>query len=350
MTKASSIGQRSRFAAIGNLEDDVLLTSAEAIDTPNVEGQLQDPVAIQSLSQKTNKRERANSAKLSTQAKKKEPSGNAHGQKFELGQKIKPTYKLKEAKSTSLGPKVNAESDGPANSLAIVGQCDSDKMVSPMHECNIIAPNEVVPQMGNKKAHDKLGNGHRTHIIVHGNLNSKSQQGPKASSVNTMATHKDQISGDLSMEPNQGASQLNNLRPPEHWDPNDDVAPDFLEANGSFVAETRFERQHEGGTGDPDKISRNFLWSQEEEVKKMHLIAWDKITKAKKQGGLGFKNLRRQNKAFIMKICWNLLTNKDTLWARCIWSKYNCGQAHVPNVSKKRNSSSHLLYPRPFFG
>ena len=72
----------------------------------------------------------------------------------------------------------------------------------------------------------------------------------------------------------------------------------------------------------------------------MHLIAWDKVMNAKKQGGLGFKNLWRQNKAFIMKICWNLLMKKDSLWAQCIWSKYNCGHSTVPKVSKKRNSSS----------
>ncbi|KAI9119453.1 hypothetical protein K1719_009329 [Acacia pycnantha] len=89
-----------------------------------------------------------------------------------------------------------------------------------------------------------------------------------------------------------------------------------------------------------EKISRNFLWSQEEDVKMMHLIAWEKTTQAKKQGGLGFKNLHRQNKAFIMKLCWSLLTKKDTLWVQCLWSKYNCGNLRMPNVSRKRSSSS----------
>ncbi|KAK4257184.1 hypothetical protein QN277_006806 [Acacia crassicarpa] len=88
-----------------------------------------------------------------------------------------------------------------------------------------------------------------------------------------------------------------------------------------------------------DKISRRFLWSQEEEGKKMHLIAWEKVTQAKKQGGLGFKNLRRQNKAFIMKLCWSLLTKKHDLWVQCLWAKYNCGNLSLPKVSKKRSSS-----------
>ena len=72
----------------------------------------------------------------------------------------------------------------------------------------------------------------------------------------------------------------------------------------------------------------------------MHLIAWDKVTKAKKQGGLGFKNLRQQNKAFIMKLCWSLLTKRHALWVQCIWAKYNCGSSLVPKVEKKRSSSS----------
>ncbi|KAI9097468.1 hypothetical protein K1719_025239 [Acacia pycnantha] len=36
-----------------------------------------------------------------------------------------------------------------------------------------------------------------------------------------------------------------------------------------------------------EKVSRNFLWCQDENARKMHLIAWQNIIKSKRVGGLG---------------------------------------------------------------
>lgn len=52
-----------------------------------------------------------------------------------------------------------------------------------------------------------------------------------------------------------------------------------------------------------EKRSRSFLWGDAEEGKKMHLLSWDCIVQDKKEGGLGIKNFRKQNEAFIMKLC-----------------------------------------------
>ena len=36
-----------------------------------------------------------------------------------------------------------------------------------------------------------------------------------------------------------------------------------------------------------DKINRNFVWGSTNEVKRMHMVSWKKITKPKARGGLG---------------------------------------------------------------
>lgn len=97
---------------------------------------------------------------------------------------------------------------------------------------------------------------------------------------------------------------------------------------------------HKGVLKDLEKYSRQFLWNQSQEGRKMHLISWDQIKKAKLEGGLGIKDLRHQNMAYIMKLCWNLLTKSEALWVKCLRSKYGCGEGHQLAVCKKRNSSA----------
>ena len=46
------------------------------------------------------------------------------------------------------------------------------------------------------------------------------------------------------------------------------------------------------------------------------------VTKGKQEGGLGMKNLELQNKAFITKLCWGLITKPDALWVKVLRSTY----------------------------
>lgn len=71
----------------------------------------------------------------------------------------------------------------------------------------------------------------------------------------------------------------------------------------------------------------------------MHLISWDTIKLSKSQGGLGLKDLKQQNKAYIMKLCWGILTKPDTLWVRCLRSKYRCGEGRYPFIQKSQQMS-----------
>ena len=88
-----------------------------------------------------------------------------------------------------------------------------------------------------------------------------------------------------------------------------------------------------------ERNARNFLWGSTSDKKKAHLVAWDKVCYPKVCGGLGLRHASLQNKAFMMKVGWGLVNNKDALWARVIRSKYNCGQDLIPIIRAKKPGS-----------
>ena len=53
-----------------------------------------------------------------------------------------------------------------------------------------------------------------------------------------------------------------------------------------------------------DKLNRNFLWGTSESRKKVHLIGWNKITKAKEEGGLSIHAAKPKNTALLAKLNW----------------------------------------------
>ena len=54
---------------------------------------------------------------------------------------------------------------------------------------------------------------------------------------------------------------------------------------------------------------------------------------------LGIRNLELQNQAFIMKLCWGLITKPNALWVQCLRARYECGDDHVLQVVKKKYNS-----------
>lgn len=73
-----------------------------------------------------------------------------------------------------------------------------------------------------------------------------------------------------------------------------------------------------------DKISAmiaKFWWSQQDK-EKMHWLNWDKLTKPKEEGGLGFRDIYAFNVAMLAKQEWRLLTNPNSLCARVLTARY----------------------------
>jgi hypothetical protein len=84
-----------------------------------------------------------------------------------------------------------------------------------------------------------------------------------------------------------------------------------------------------------DRLNRDFLWGSSEEKKKMHMVGWDKVCRAKSLGGLGLYACKPRNVALLAKLNWWLLEEKDALWVRTILAKYSPNG--VMEVKKRLN-------------
>jgi len=71
-----------------------------------------------------------------------------------------------------------------------------------------------------------------------------------------------------------------------------------------------------------DRVNRNFLWGSFETARKIHWVGWNKVTKLKKEGGLGLQSARGRNTALLTKLNWRFHTEKESLWARVLKAKY----------------------------
>jgi len=84
----------------------------------------------------------------------------------------------------------------------------------------------------------------------------------------------------------------------------------------------------------------SFIWKGGHKNKKMHLASWEILSKPKKKGGWGLKNLSIFSQALRMKSLWRSL-NANTFWSQVIRDKY-LGQCSVMEwFRKEQRASSH---------
>ncbi|XP_019162021.1 PREDICTED: uncharacterized protein LOC109158590 [Ipomoea nil] len=67
---------------------------------------------------------------------------------------------------------------------------------------------------------------------------------------------------------------------------------------------------------------RRFIWGGDENTRKISLVRWDKVTQRKSTGGLGLRNLREVNSAFMAKLGWRMKTEPHSLWSQVLHNKY----------------------------
>ncbi|XP_016670075.1 uncharacterized protein [Gossypium hirsutum] len=91
-----------------------------------------------------------------------------------------------------------------------------------------------------------------------------------------------------------------------------------------------------------EKIARQFIWGSSMGHSKCALVGWESICKPRCRVGLGLRHLYDQNNSFLMKIAFNLISQKDALWVRVLRSKYGW-KNHIPYSIHKTNCS-HISY------
>ena len=67
---------------------------------------------------------------------------------------------------------------------------------------------------------------------------------------------------------------------------------------------------------------RRFWWGELGGMRKTHWIAWDKFTRPKGLGGLGFRDLKVFNQALLAWQAWRLIDRPTSLCARVLKAKY----------------------------
>lgn len=78
-------------------------------------------------------------------------------------------------------------------------------------------------------------------------------------------------------------------------------------------------------------VLTRYWWDDSDEKKKMCWVSWDKMTKPKARGGLGFRDIQLFNQALLAKQTWRILTKPECLLARILQGKY-CHKQSILNV------------------
>lgn len=260
--QTASSRQGLRFAAIEVMDEDDRLTRDDCLVRTEVR-QLDLKSSL---------------GKSSVLLVKRNTAGKSNGQKVSLGFKPKVQFRPKQDKaivgpsSHEGGPIIIQEGNsGPDHALDQAGQSnafqnkmkegvklvnelghefskseipiglDCNKQLAHTPDGNHNGSNAMVLHMSSKKSVDKKSKNknQRTHVIVQGNISTVAQQGSSSNKSNNK--HNKEPSHDATiMEQNDHSD--------EQWDPNEDIAPDFLEDNGMIVPETQLHQIDDGGS------------------------------------------------------------------------------------------------------
>ena len=55
-----------------------------------------------------------------------------------------------------------------------------------------------------------------------------------------------------------------------------------------------------------DKHRRKFFWAGKSNKRKYYMVKWGKVCRSKKKGGLGVKDLHKQNLSLLFKWWWEI--------------------------------------------
>lgn len=89
-----------------------------------------------------------------------------------------------------------------------------------------------------------------------------------------------------------------------------------------------------------DKRIRQFIWGGSNKDRSCSLVKWSTVTQPKKLGGLGIRNARDMNKAFLTKLGWRMMNEDNSLWATVLVNKYMGGERNLEKIRPKQGASN----------
>ena len=84
----------------------------------------------------------------------------------------------------------------------------------------------------------------------------------------------------------------------------------------------------------------NYWWGSSLDNHKLHWLRWEKLTRAKAEGGIGFRDFPLFNKAMLGKQGCRLITRPDSLCARVLKGKYYPNSDFLSATRKRRCSAT----------
>lgn len=81
---------------------------------------------------------------------------------------------------------------------------------------------------------------------------------------------------------------------------------------------------------------RNFLWGVEVGGRRLNLVKWEEVCRPKEQGGLSIRKLNECNRAFLMKLTWQIMFGWEVFWIRIVKDKYMKESWPAPDMRKAR--------------
>lgn len=83
------------------------------------------------------------------------------------------------------------------------------------------------------------------------------------------------------------------------------------------------------------QCQRLFIWGDTNDKTHLHSIKWSILCNSKHFGGIGPRNLKIMNKAYLAKLGWTFKTRQSYLWTSLMTSKYHARHTAFGNLTVK---------------